>query len=250
MPNRMIRDTIHTSESVNLMTDFDFRLWISLITYVDDYGRGDARPAVIKGNCFPLRDSVRVQDIQKSLLHLERIGCISLYDVAGKPFLCFPNWDKYQRIQTKKSRFPSPDDRNKSTVTHGDQPYSTVNHRKSPPEVEEEVEEETNSNPNQKVSAEAPTDRFDKAMADYAEMRKKIRAPLTDRARELTISELEKLAPGDTEMQILILDQSVQKGWRGVFPLKNCEKTAKTADKTDVHDDLDYLMSTVEGKQQ
>ena len=58
------------------------------------------------------------------------------------------------------------------------------------------------------------------ALDDFAEFRKKIRKPLTDKARELTLSELEKLAPGDEQMQIAILNQSIQRGWQGVFPLK------------------------------
>ena len=42
MGNRMIKETIRTSRSVNNMTDFQFRVWVYLITYVDDYGRGSA----------------------------------------------------------------------------------------------------------------------------------------------------------------------------------------------------------------
>ena len=70
MPNRIIKDSIHESEKVNAMTDFQFRLWVSLITYVDDYGRGDARPAIIKGNCFPLRDRLTNKDIDAALTGL------------------------------------------------------------------------------------------------------------------------------------------------------------------------------------
>ncbi len=92
MPNRIIKDSIHESEKVNAMTDFQFRLWVSLITYVDDYGRGDARPAIIKGNCFPLRDRLTNKDIDAALTGLAGIGCIVLYEVDGRPYLCFPNW--------------------------------------------------------------------------------------------------------------------------------------------------------------
>ena len=109
MPNRLIKSSIHESEKVNQMTDFQFRLWVNLITYVDDYGRGDARPAVIKGNCFPLRERLTVKDIEAALNALAGIGCVSLYEVDGKPYLCFPNWESHQSIRNKKSRFPAPD---------------------------------------------------------------------------------------------------------------------------------------------
>lgn len=109
MPNRLIKDSIHTSESVNAMTDFQFRLWINLITYVDDYGRGDARPAVIKGTCFPLRERMTNKDIEAALDALAGIGCVGLYEVDGKPYLYFPNWESHQTVRNKKSKYPAPD---------------------------------------------------------------------------------------------------------------------------------------------
>ena len=66
---------------------------------------------------------------------------------------------------------------------------------------------------------------LDAALKDFEEMRKKMRKPLTDRALALTLSELEKLAPGDDEKKIAILNQSIQRGWQGVFPLKDEHKT-------------------------
>lgn len=110
MPNRMIKDSIHTSETVNAMTDFQFRLWISLITYVDDYGRGDARAAVIRGSCFPLRERLTIKDIEAGLAGLAGIGCVVLYEVDGRPYLCFPSWEKHQSIRNKRSKFPAPPD--------------------------------------------------------------------------------------------------------------------------------------------
>ena len=108
MPNRLIKSSIHESEKVNQMTDFQFRVWVNLITYVDDYGRGDARPAVIKGNCFPLRERLTSKDIEAALNALAGIGCVSLYEVDGRPYLYFPNWESHQNVRNKKSRYPAP----------------------------------------------------------------------------------------------------------------------------------------------
>lgn len=70
---------------------------------------------------------------------------------------------------------------------------------------------------------------LDAALNDFAEMRKKMRKPLTDRALALTLSELEKLAPGDDEKKIAILNQSIQRGWQGVFPFKDEPEAPKKA---------------------
>lgn len=115
MPNRVIKDTIRTSKSVNALSDFEFRFWTYLITYVDDYGRGSADPELLKGFVFPRRKSVTEQQISRVLDDLATVGMITLYEVDGESFLCFPNWDKHQRIQTKRSKFPAPE---QSTVTH------------------------------------------------------------------------------------------------------------------------------------
>ena len=78
MGNRMIKDTIRTSKSVNSMSDFEFRLWIHLITYVDDYGRGSADGELLKGFVFPRRKSVTESQIEKALAGLASKGIIHL----------------------------------------------------------------------------------------------------------------------------------------------------------------------------
>jgi hypothetical protein len=57
----------------------------------------------------------------------------------------------------------------------------------------------------------------------YAEMRKKLRKPLTDAASKLVLDTLETLAPGRYDAQKQILEQSVLNGWAGVYPLKETE---------------------------
>ena len=100
MPNRIIKDTIRTSKSVNALTDFQFRVWLYLITYVDDYGCGSADAELLKGFVFPRRKGITESQIQKAIDDLASIGIIHLYQVDGESYLCFPNWDKHQRIQT------------------------------------------------------------------------------------------------------------------------------------------------------
>ena len=57
------------------------------------------------------------------------------------------------------------------------------------------------------------------ALDAFAEMRKKLRKPLTERAKELTVADLKKLS-ANPEDWIEILNQSVKHSWQGVFPLK------------------------------
>ena len=59
------------------------------------------------------------------------------------------------------------------------------------------------------------------AFSDFAEMRKQIKAPLTDRATQLALSKLETLAPGDYDTQRKSLEHSTMRSWRGLFELKD-----------------------------
>ena len=56
------------------------------------------------------------------------------------------------------------------------------------------------------------------AFADYEEMRKKIRKPLTDRAKSLAVGVLKK--HGSTKQEWLaMLEQSILNSWQGIFPV-------------------------------
>lgn len=152
MPNRIIKETIRTSKSINTMSDFQFRLWAYLITYVDDYGRGSADPEILKGFVFPRRKGVTESTIKTALLDLANIGSINLYEVDGESYLCFPNWSSHQRIQQKKSKFPEPPAVNaqiqNSTVTHGDSPPES-----NPIQSEYESKSEAESEPTRDAAA-------------------------------------------------------------------------------------------------
>lgn len=110
MPNRIIKESICDNEKLAAIKDFEFRLWVGLITQADDAGRGDARPQIIKGRVFPLRDQVTQKNISDGLDALECVGLISLYKVGGRPFYVFPGWSEHQRIRDCKPKYPAPED--------------------------------------------------------------------------------------------------------------------------------------------
>nr|DAF27335.1 MAG TPA: replisome organizer [Caudoviricetes sp.] len=148
MGNRMIKETIRTDLQINRLTDFQFRLWTYLLTYVDDYGRGSADPDLVKGFCFPRRKDVTAKSISAGFKELQSEGLVKIYRVGEEMYFYFPSWEKHQRIQAKRSLYPEPpsledcDSFDDSTVTHGDPPLTTVDHGNPPPEVEVEVEVE------------------------------------------------------------------------------------------------------------
>ena len=108
MPDRFIRESICMSDTLNELSDFEERFWHRLIVNCDDFGRFDARPAVLKGRLFPLMDGRTKKDMTEALNKLASVGLVELYEVDGKPFLHVVTWSKYQRTRAKVSKFPPP----------------------------------------------------------------------------------------------------------------------------------------------
>ena len=59
----------------------------------------------------------------------------------------------------------------------------------------------------------------EKLWDDFVLMRKKIKAPMTDKAIELAISKLEKMK-GDGQSPNAVLEQSIMNSWKGLFPVE------------------------------
>lgn len=108
MPNRIIKESICTSDQIDKLSSFAEITFYRLIVNADDFGRMDGRPAVIRSRLFPLKD-VRNSQIEDALQELASVELVSTYVVDGKPFVRLPGWDRHQQIRAKKSKYPAPD---------------------------------------------------------------------------------------------------------------------------------------------
>ena len=64
-------------------------------------------------------------------------------------------------------------------------------------------------------------DLLEKTFADFRDMRKKIKAPMTDRAVDLMVGKIKKLDPGTA---VKMLEQSIMNGWKDIYELKDDKK--------------------------
>ena len=107
MPNRIIKDSICRSDDYKALTLFQRDFFIRLIVTVDDYGRYDARPSILKGQMYPLEGTTEAT-IEEALKAMSTLGIVLLYSVEGRPYLQLTSWQKHQTIRAKKSRYPAP----------------------------------------------------------------------------------------------------------------------------------------------
>ena len=108
MPNRILKESICSSDSINELSWFEETMFYRLIVNCDDYGRMDARPAMLKAKLFPLKDRISHKDIESALVKLADAGCVIMYVCDNKPYLYLPTWEVHQSIRAKKSKYPDP----------------------------------------------------------------------------------------------------------------------------------------------
>ncbi len=108
MPDRIIRESICTSDTIDKLSWFEEVLWHRLTVNCDDYGRFDGRAEILKGRLFPLKADLALKDIKNAIKKLSAVGLVAPYVYGGKPYLQLVTWCKYQRVRAAKSKYPDP----------------------------------------------------------------------------------------------------------------------------------------------
>jgi hypothetical protein len=149
----------------------------------------------------------------KRLKRLESLHVISLQSNTKNTLVTVENWGLYQSIEEESNNeVTAKEQQSNNKVTTKEQQSNTnknVRSKECKNEKKEDIYGGFSSNP-----------KLVQVLNDFEQMRKSIKnGKLTDRARELMLIELEKLATTD-EKKIAILEQSILNNWKGLFPLK------------------------------
>jgi hypothetical protein len=221
MPNRIIKESICTSEDINLLTPQEEVFFYRLMVNCDDYGRLDARTPILKAKLYPLKENMKSSDIERYLVKLSSIKpepLIKIFTNNNIRYLQVAKWEKHQQIRAKRSKYPA--------YTNGasDVISSDINNNQPIADVTENpIQSESNPNPKGETHIDiinnfTDNDLLKKALTDYLEMRKVIKKPATNRALQLVLKTLE---PHADSIKIKMLEQSVIKNWTDVYLVKD-----------------------------
>ena len=208
MPNRIIKESITTSEEIEQCSWMEEVLFYRLIVKCDDYGRFDGRVKIIKGQCFPLRD-ITTKDIEKALDRLTTIGLVKRYTVAGHEVLQLTTWETHQRVRNKVSKYPGPEEADNQLTIDSNSPTIDSN---CP------LESNPNPNPNPNTNPESRNIRN----AQSADSRSRFRKPTLDEVTEYINENYFLVTPEE------FYDYYESNGWKvGRNPMKDWKATVR-----------------------
>lgn len=177
MPTRYLKPGVRDSDAIDKLSALAETLFYRLLVTVDDFGRFDARPAMVKAQCFPIKESVTIAKCRDLLAELCTAGLLIVYAAEGKECLQMLKWDNAPR--SKESKFPQPPDECIQVCADANIPRTSL------PVTETGTETNNrNGNGNKKPGADAlPPDGVSQSVwDDFVKLRKAKRAPITDTA--------------------------------------------------------------------
>ncbi len=109
MPQRLLRPGIRQSKRWNRLPYFEQVFYIRLLTLVDDYGRYEADPELLRSEAFPFGDPegnvIQMTAIDSALLSFDSKNMLDLYEKDGTKYLQMTRWRERARTESK---FPDP----------------------------------------------------------------------------------------------------------------------------------------------
>lgn len=112
MPNRIIKESICTSENIAALSMGAEVLFYHLIVKADDYGVYFGNEQIIRSTCYPLKtDEIKLKQVTAWVNELVSAGLVNAYIAEdGKKYIQFAKWSKHQQIRAKRSKYPTMDD--------------------------------------------------------------------------------------------------------------------------------------------
>lgn len=229
MPNRIIKESICTSDEIDQLSAEQEVFFYRLMVVVDDFGLIDARLPILKSKCYPLK-SIEISVIQANLGRLVDVGLVSLYRADGKPYLSITSWAKHQQIRAQRAKCPMPE---QGIEINCNQLISDAPVIQSNP-----IQSESNPNP---ITAPEKPARFDplkislpecinpEAWAEWIAYRRERKLTTRQKTMQAQVDELATWAKSGHD-PTSVIKTSIAKGWQGLFEPKQGNQNGNYSD--------------------
>lgn len=136
----------------------------------------------------------------------------AVYDIFEQPMSDFPTLEKPTLGK------PTLENRTLLNTNRLNTKVLNTNNKK----VSKEQSSKPVENFNSIIEEATESEELRSALIEFVKFRKLVKKPMTNKALELIISKLNKLGSSDRE-KVEIINQSIERGWAGVFALKSDE---------------------------
>ena len=154
---------------------------------------------------------VTTQNVRGALVRFEKLGFLTNVSTKTGRLITIVNWGEYQANNNVTNK-----DSNKEVTKNQQRGNKALTPNKND---KNDKNDKKNNNKGVIIPDSLPAD-LKEPLEAFIEMRRSIKAPLTDRALDMLLKKLNQLSGGSTEKSIEILNQSTMNGWKGIFPIK------------------------------
>ena len=164
--------------------------------------------------------------VRKAVVRFEKLGFWTLKRTQRGMLIHIENWRKYQLYEDGQTHM-------QTHMQTQCRPNADPTNKKESKNSKNVRREEYNTPLPPKGGKGGVASLFEKffgdnqellsALKEWQDMRKKMKKPLTERAAELNLKDLQKLSGGDERLMVSIVLQSIKRGWQGFYDLKEAK---------------------------
>lgn len=204
-------------------------------------------------------DGVTRDVVRKAVVRFEKLGFWTLKRTQRGMLIHIENWRKYQLYEDGQTHMETHSRPNGDPMETHSRPNADPTNKKESKNSKNVRREEYNTPLPPKGGKDGVISLFEKfsgnnqellsALKEWQEIRKRMKKPLTEKAAELNLKDLQKLSGGDERQMAAIVLQSIKHGWQGFYVLKEAQ-TPRAAPQSsqnmeDFIDDLEQFKSSL-----
>lgn len=178
-------------------------------------------------------DDVSRDVARKALVRFEKMGFWTLRRTHRGVLIHIDNWRKYQLYDGEQTLIEPLSRPQADPMEPLSRPQADPTNKKESKNSKNVRREEYNTPLPPKGGKGGVISLFEKfsgdnqellsALKEWQDMRKKMKKPLTERAAELNLNDLQKLSEGDERLMVSIVLQSIKRGWQGFYASKEAK---------------------------
>ena len=185
-------------------------------------------------------DDVSRDVVRKALVRFEKMGFWTLKRTRRGVLIRLVNWRKYQLYDEEQTPMETPSRPQADPMETPSRPQADPTNKKESKNSKNVRREEYNTPRPPKGGKGGVIPLFERfssgnhdllsALKEWQEMRIRMKKPLTEKAAELNLKDLQQLSGGDEQMMVAIVSQSIKRGWQGFYALKEAQAAPRRND--------------------